>query len=53
MAVEVLVAQGQTVDPLGHQCADRVLDGVGVAVVGKTGRQLPQGPGQAFGLAQQ
>jgi hypothetical protein len=53
VVVEVFVAQGQAVDALGHEVGDRVLDGVGVAVVGKAGRQLPQGAGQALGLAQQ
>jgi hypothetical protein len=53
VVVEIFVAQGQAVDALRHQFPDSVLDSLGVAVVGKTGRQLPECPGQAFGLAQQ
>ena len=53
MVVEVFVAQGQAVDPLGHQFLDRVLDRLGVAVVGKTGGELAERAGEPFGFAQQ
>ena len=53
MVVEVLVAQGQGVDPLGDQLLDGVLDEVGVAVVGEAGGELADDPGESLGLAEQ
>ena len=53
MVVEVLVAQGQAVDPLGEQFLDGVLDEVGVAVVGEAGGELADDPGESLGLAEQ
>ena len=53
VVVEVLVAQGQAVDALGHELGDGVFEGVGVPVVGKARGELAEGAGEAFGLAQQ
>jgi hypothetical protein len=38
---------------LGDELGDGVFEGVGIAMVGKTGSQLLQGAGQSFGLSQQ
>ena len=53
VVVEVLVAQGQGVDPLGEEVLDGVLDEVGVAVVGEAGGELADDPGESLGLAEQ
>ena len=53
MIVEVLVAQGEAVDPLGEQLGHGVLDEVGVAMVGEAGGELANDPGEALGLAEQ
>ena len=53
VVVEVLVAQGQGVDPLGEEFLDGVLDEVGVAVVGEAGGELADDAGESLGLAEQ
>ena len=53
VVVEVLVAQGQAVDPLGEEVLDGVLDEVGVAVVGEAGGELADDAGEGLGLAEQ
>src|SRR5512144_2151668 len=53
MVVEVLVAQGQAVDPLGDEIGEGVLDEVGLAVVGEAGGELTDDGGELLGLAEQ
>ncbi len=51
MVVEILVSQCQAVDTLGDQVIEVVLDQLGIAVVGKAGRELLNDAGENFGLA--
>ena len=53
MVVEVFIPQGQAIDPLGYEFLDRVLDQSGVAMVGKTGGELPDDPRSLLDLAEQ
>ena len=53
MVVEVLVAQGQGVDPLGEEVLQRVLDQLGVAMVGEAGGELADDAGELLDLAEQ
>src|SRR6185437_662919 len=53
VAVEVLIARGQGVDPLGDQLLDGVSGAVRFAVVGEAGGELPDDPGESLGLAEQ
>jgi len=53
VVVEVFVAQGQGVDPLGHEVRQRVLDEVGLAVVGEAGGELADNGGEVLGRSEQ
>jgi hypothetical protein len=53
MVVEVLIAQGQGIDPLGDQLVGRVFDPVGFAVAGEAGGELMDDAGELLGLAEQ
>jgi hypothetical protein len=53
VVIEVLVAEGQGVDPLGDQIGDGVLDEVGVAMIGEAGGALVDDPSEWLGLAEQ
>ena len=53
VVVEVLVSQGQGVDPLGDEFLDGVFDEVGIAVVGEAGGELSDDAGESLGLAEQ
>ena len=51
--VEVLVTQTQSVDPLGHEIFDGVLDQVRVAMIGEAGGELPDDARGPLRLPQQ
>jgi len=53
MVVEVFVPQRQGVDPLGQQFVHRVLDPLGIAVIGETRGKPPQNARLAFHLPQE
>ena len=53
MVVEVLVAQGQAVDPLGDEVLQRVLDQVGVTMIGEAVGELADDPGELLDLPEQ
>ncbi|AGA25935.1 hypothetical protein Sinac_1556 [Singulisphaera acidiphila DSM 18658] len=53
MVVEVFVAQGQTIDALGQEVFQGVLDEVRIAMVGKAGGELADDPGAGFDLTEQ
>ena len=49
LVVEVHVAQSQSVDPLGQELLDGVLDEAGVVMVGEAGGELAEQQGAAVG----
>jgi hypothetical protein len=53
VVVEVLIAQGQAVDPLGDEIGQGMLDEVRVAMVGEAGSELVDDSGELLGLAEQ
>ncbi len=53
VVVEVFIAQGQAVDPLGEQFFDGVLDEVGVAMIGEAAGELAEDAGDLLDLAEQ
>src|SRR5262245_9858167 len=53
MVVEVLVAQRQSVDPLRDEMLKRVLDELGVTMIGEALSELSDDRGELLGLAEQ
>ena len=53
MVVEVFITECQTVDPLGEELFDGMLDPVGITVIGVAGGKLPDDARETFGLTQQ
>ena len=51
--VEVFVAQGESVDPLGNEFGNRVLDPLGIAMVGETGGESAEDADLGFHLPQE
>ena len=50
MIVEILVAQGQPINPLGDEFFDRMLDQIGITMIGETPGKLPDDARDPFGL---
>lgn len=53
VVVEILVTQGQAVDPLGEQFLNSVFNEVGVAMIGETVCKLSDDAGELLGFAKQ
>ena len=53
MVVQILIAQGQTIDSLGHQLLHRMFDQIGIPIIGEAAGKLVEDPDALLDLPQE